>query len=393
MSTHADAPRTRAQHRDPSPAPLLPPLRLGGLEVPVPVVLAPMAGVTDAAFRILCRRHGAGLYVNQMVTARALVEGHRRSLEMAAFAPGEWPRSIQLYGTEPASIAEAVRRLLDDGVEHIDLNFGCPMKKVTRQGGGAALPWKRRLYRAIVAAAVRAAGEVPVTVKFRLGIDRDHLTHLDAGRIAADEGAAAVTLHARTAEQLYAGRADWDRIGELKATLDIPVLGNGDIWEAADAVAMVRRTGADGVVVGRGCLGRPWLFADLAAAFAGRPLPPRPALGAVVDEMLEHARLLVTFRGPERGIKDFRKHTGWYLKGFPVGSETRRRLNQVGSMTELETILGGLDPTVPFPVDGMRLVRGHHGPPRPVSLPEGWLTDRDDEVTLAAEALVAAGGG
>ena len=378
------------------------PLRIGPLEVWPPVVLAPMAGVTNAAFRTLCRRHGAGLYVNQMVTARALVEGHRRTRELAAFSPGEWPRSIQLYGTEPHSIAEAVSLLVGGGfdglgVDHIDLNFGCPVRKVTRHGGGAALPWKRGLYRSIVRAAVKAAGPVPVTTKFRAGIDERSLTFLDAGRIAADEGCAAVALHARTAEQLYSGTARWDRIAELKeavsAVAPIPVLGNGDVWEAEDALRMLDATGADGVVVGRGCLGRAWLFADLAAAFAGRPLAPRPRLGEVADGMVEHAELLCAHLGAERGIKDFRKHTGWYLKGFAVGMPLRHRLNHVSSLDELRAELAALDGDMPFPEGGMRLVRGHSGTPRPVTLPQGWLESRDDAVSLPAhaEALVSGG--
>ncbi|HAB58120.1 MAG TPA: tRNA dihydrouridine synthase DusB, partial [Acidimicrobiaceae bacterium] len=258
---------------------------IGPIEVWPPVVLAPMAGVTNAPFRTLCRRYGAGIYVNQMITARALVEGHRKSLELAAFAPDESPRSIQLYGTDPYSIGEAARLLADglvDGipVDHIDMNFGCPMKKVTRHGGGAALPWKRAHYRKIVQAAVKNAGDVPVTVKFRVGIDDDAITFLDAGRIAEAEGARAVALHARTANQLYSGHADWRRITELKnAVTSIPVFGNGDIWEADDALRMMRTTGCDGVVVGRGCLGRPWLFGDLAAVFDQRPVPPHPNLG------------------------------------------------------------------------------------------------------------------
>ncbi|MEZ5168005.1 MAG: tRNA dihydrouridine synthase DusB [Acidimicrobiales bacterium] len=292
--------------QDPARSGEFSPIPIGPLSVWPPVVLAPMAGVTNAPFRTLCRRYGAGLYVNQMITARAIVEGHRKSLELAAFAPDESPRSIQLYGTEPYSIAAATRRLVDsDGVDHIDMNFGCPMKKVTRHGGGAALPWKRSLYRSIVRAAVRAAGSVPVTVKFRVGIDDSTPTFLDAGRIAEDEGCRAVALHARTAHQLYSGSADWRRIAELKeAVTTIPVLGNGDIWEADDAVRMLRETGADGVVVGRGCLGRPWLFRDLAAVFDGRPVPPRPDLGQVIDGMLDHARLLCDWLGEPHGIRD-----------------------------------------------------------------------------------------
>jgi nifR3 family TIM-barrel protein len=368
---------------------------IGPLQVWPPVVLAPMAGVTNAPFRTLCRRYGAGLYVNQMITARALVEGHRKSLEMAAFAPGETPRSIQLYGTEPWSIGEATRMLVDaQGVDHIDMNFGCPMKKVTRHGGGAALPWKRTLYRSIVRAAVEAAGDVPVTVKFRVGIDDSATTFLDAGRIAEDEGARAVALHARTANQLYSGTADWRRIAELKAAVtSIPVLGNGDIWEAGDALRMLRETGADGVVVGRGCLGRPWLFRDLAEVFEGRPVPARPDLGAVLDGMVEHAELLCDWMGEANGIRDFRKHTGWYLKGFPTGNEIRRRLNRVGSLDELRGLVARLDRTLPFPEGGMRMVRGHHGSAKEVHLPEGWLDDRDGEVDLGtgAEQLVSGG--
>lgn len=373
---------------------------IGDLEVWPPVVLAPMAGVTNAPFRTLCRRYGAGLYVNQMITARAIVEGHRKSLELAAFAPEEHPRSIQLYGTEPFSIGEATRRLVDgeshDGrsVDHIDMNFGCPMKKVTRHGGGAALPWKRELYRSIVQAAVRAAGDVPVTVKFRVGIDDDAITFIDAGKIAEDEGCRAVALHARTANQLYSGTADWSRIGELKqAVTSIPVLGNGDIWEADDALRMMRETGADGVVVGRGCLGRPWIFRDLAEVFAGRLVPPRPDLGEVLDGMVEHAELLCSWMGEAHGIRDFRKHTGWYLKGFPTGNEIRRRLNKVASLAEMRDLVATLDRTLPFPEGGMRMVRGHSGSPKPVHLPEGWLEDRDGAVALphGAEQLVSGG--
>lgn len=371
------------------------PIDVGPLEVWPPVVLAPMAGVTNAPFRTLCRRYGAGLYVNQMITARAIVEGHRKSLELAAFAPGESPRSIQLYGTEPYSIGEATRRLIDSqGVDHIDMNFGCPMKKVTRHGGGAALPWKRSLYRSIVQAAVAAAGDVPVTVKFRVGIDDDAITFLDAGRIAEDEGCRAVALHARTANQLYSGTADWRRIGELKqAVTSIPVLGNGDIWEADDALRMMRETGADGVVVGRGCLGRPWIFRDLADVFDGRSVAPRPGLGEVLDGMVEHAELLCEWMGEAHGIRDFRKHTGWYLKGFPTGNEVRRRLNKVGSLAEMRELVGELDRTIPFPDGGMRMVRGHHGSPKDVHLPEGWLDDRDGDVALpkGADQLVSGG--
>ncbi len=211
----------------------MPALKLGPIAVDPPVVLAPMAGVTNVPFRNLCRRYGAGLYVSEMITARALVEGNAKTLAMAAFDPDESVRSVQLCGVDPGVMGAAVRRLVTEiGVDHIDLNFGCPAGKVTRQGGGAALPVHRELFRAIVSAAVGSAGSVPVTVKMRIGLDDDHITFTESGRIAEGEGVAAVTLHARTAEQLYSGSADWRAIAELKAALtSIPVLGNGDLCD------------------------------------------------------------------------------------------------------------------------------------------------------------------
>jgi nifR3 family TIM-barrel protein len=370
-------------------------LRIGPLALDPPVVLAPMAGVTNAAFRRLCRRHGAGLYVSEMVTARALVEGNARTMRMVGFAPDEDRRSVQLYGVHPDVVAAAVRRLVEEvGVHHVDLNFGCPAAKVTRKGGGAALPAHPALFRAIVAGAVRAAAPVPVTVKFRIGLDGRHRTALESGRAAEGEGAAAVALHARTAEQLYAGTADWSAITELKeAVRSIPVLGNGDIWEAGDALAMMATTGCDGVVIGRGCLGRPWLFRDLVDAFAGRPVAPPPVLGAVAAVMREHARLLCEVTEDEAaGVRDFRKHTSWYLTGYPVGGRRRRLLTMVSSLAELDHLLDELDPTVALPDGALRIRRGHTHGPRPVALPPRWLETRDDPTPPpGADALVSGG--
>ncbi|MGI8936946.1 MAG: tRNA dihydrouridine synthase DusB [Iamia sp.] len=370
------------------------PLRIGPLTVDSPVVLAPMAGVTNRAFRRLCREMGAGLYVSEMITARALVEGNARTVDMVAFDPDEQPRSVQVYGVDPAVVGEAVRILVGEhGAEHVDLNVGCPAGKVTRKGGGSALPVRRALFAAIVRAAVAAAGPVPFTVKMRLGLDPDHLTYLEAAQVAEDEGAAAVALHARTAEQLYSGLADWSAIARLKATVtSIPVLGNGDILEAADAVRMMDETGCDGVVVGRGCLGRPWLFRDLADAFAGRPVRPHPALGEVVPVLVRHAELLVEVLGPERGVRDVRKHTGWYLAGYPIGGEVRRRLSQVSTLDELRGLLDALDPSLALHPGSERTVRGHTNGPRRVPVPEGWFDRVDDPRPPAgADALVSGG--
>jgi nifR3 family TIM-barrel protein len=369
-------------------------LTIGPLTVDPPVVLAPMAGVTNTAFRQLCRRYGAGLYVSEMVTARALVEGNPRTLRMVSFAGDESPRSVQLYGVDPRVLHLAVRRLVDEvGVDHVDLNFGCPAQKVTKKGGGGALPVRRALFRSVVRAAVAAAGDVPVTVKMRLGVDDANRTFIEAGRTAEGEGAAAVALHARTVEQLYAGDADWQAIAELNAAVPtIPVLGNGDVWEAADALRMVAETGCDGVVVGRGCLGRPWLFRDLADAFAGRPVAPPPLLGEVVEVMRLHARLLCDASSPDSGIRDFRKHTAWYLTGYPVGGERRRRLSQVSSLDELDALLDDLDPGTPLPDGAVRIKRGHTNGPRPVALPPGWLDHPDDPTPpVGADVLVSGG--
>ena len=373
---------------------MAPTLVIGPIRVEPPVVLAPMAGVTNQAFRRLCRSYGAGLYVSEMVTARALVEGNAKTLGMATFADDEEVRSIQLYGVEPSTMATAVRRLVDeDGVDHIDMNFGCPAGKVTKRGGGAALPVHRVLFRDIVRAAVRAAGDVPVTVKLRIGVDADHVTYLESGRIAEDEGVTAVALHARTAHQLYSGAADWEAISRLKeAVTSVPVLGNGDIWEASDAVAMVRTTGCDGVVVGRGCLGRPWLFRDLADAFAGRPVQDPPGLDVVVEVLRTHARMLCAVFGDTVGMLQVRKHTSWYLTGFPVGPERRRALATVSSLGELDDVLGTLDPSVPFPPGAARMPRGHANGPRTVQLPPGWFDAVDDPTPpTGADALVSGG--
>lgn len=371
------------------------PLRIGPYQVDPPVVLAPMAGITNVAFRRLCREYGAGLYVCEMITNRALVERHPATMHLVTFDRDEYPRSMQLYGVDPETMYRAARMVVDEDLaDHIDMNFGCPVPKVTRKGGGAALPYKRRLFGDIVAAAVRAAepAGIPVTVKFRIGIDDEHHTHLDAGRIAEAEGAAAVALHARTAAQRYSGEADWSAITALKETVTtVPVLGNGDIFAASDAPRMMDETGCDGVVVGRGCLGRPWLFGELEAAFAGGPVPHGPALGEVASVLRRHAELLVEHDGEDKGMRDLRKHMAWYFRGFPVGGELRRAFARVSSIVELEDLIGKLDVDAPFP-DEAEGPRGRQGSPSRVALPDGWLDDRDDRDVPAAAEMMHSGG-
>ncbi len=356
-----------------------------------------MAGITNLAFRTLCREYGSAttIYVCEMITARAIVERNEKTLHMMSFADGESPRSMQLYGVDPATLGEAVRIIVGEGLaDHIDLNLGCPVPKVTRLGGGAAIPYKRRLFAEMVATMVRAAepAGVPVTVKFRIGIDDEHVTYLDAGRIAEAEGVAAVALHARTAAQRYSGTADWSAIGRLKAAVTtVPVFGNGDIFAASDAVAMMAQTGCDGVVVGRGCLGRPWLFAELGAALTGRPAPTPPSLGEVGAILRRHATLLAAHYGEDRGLRDLRKHMAWYFMGFPVGSDLRRSFAAVSTLSELDDLIGQLDPDAPFPKDAEG-PRGRQGSPGKVALPYGWLDDPDDATVPAAADVMHSGG-
>ncbi len=400
--------------------PIVAPLQIGQHTIGSPVVLAPMAGITNRAFRRLCRQYASdqyasvpsisgtqaasgatSLYVSEMITSRALVERTPISMRLIEHDDDEQPRSIQLYGVDPATVGAAVKMLVsEDRADHIDLNFGCPVPKVTRKGGGAALPWKIDLFRGIVRAAVAQAApaDIPVTVKMRVGIDSDHITYLDAGRIAEDEGASAVALHARTAAQAYSGQADWSRITALKqAVTSIPVLGNGDIWSAEDAVRMVRETGCDGVVVGRGCLGRPWLFTDLAAAFAGSEARVEPTLREVCATLSLHAAYLVEFYGDEsRGCRDIRKHISWYFKGFAVGGTLRHQLGLIDSLDSLDRLINTLDLDQPWPGDDAEGQRGRAGSSRRVILPEFWLQSRElneaQRATIAAAELSVSGG-
>ena len=356
------------------------PLALGPLSVWPPVVLAPMAGVTNHPFRSLCREFGAGLYVSEMITARGYLNGNRLTLLLASSRPDEKPRSVQMYGSDPRDVGEMAASLAGEGVDHLDMNFGCPVPKVTRAGGGSAIPAKPRLLARIVRAAVAGAGKVPVTIKVRKGIDETLPTYLAAGRVAQEEGAAAIGLHARTAAQMYAGEADWDAIGALKASVSIPVLGNGDVWECWDALAMMRATGCDAVIVGRGCLGRPWLFRELAEAFDGRQPTDPPALGEIVRIAEEHARRLVAFFGEDAGMRQMRKWCAWYTKGFRGSSAIRERLARVSSLAEMSAALAELDPAEPFPAHALRVPRGKSGrAQKRVALPEGYLEDLDDD--------------
>jgi nifR3 family TIM-barrel protein len=371
----------------------LPTLQIGPIALDVPVVLAPMAGITNTAFRRLCREYGAGLYVSEMITSRALVERTPESMRLIKHHESETTRSIQLYGVDPKTVSEAITMLVaEDRADHIDLNFGCPVPKVTRKGGGAALPWKQDLFRDIVEGAVKAAGDIPLTIKMRKGIDDEHLTYLEAAKAAQGAGVASIALHARTAADFYSGQADWGAIAKLKQTItDVPVLGNGDIWSAEDAIRMVAETGCDGVVVGRGCLGRPWLFGDLAAAFRGETLQAQPTLGEVAQAYRRHAELLIEFYDGEeaRACRDMRKHVAWYFKGYPVGGETRAALAMSSSVQEIDDLIGTLDFDQPYPGKEAEGPRGRAGSPKNPSLPYGWLDSRNLDESFRTELIEA----
>jgi nifR3 family TIM-barrel protein len=371
-------------------------LRIGPLLLDPPVVLAPMAGVTDAPFRVLCAEQGGALFVSEMLTARGLVEGGDRSWAMARHHPAEPVRSIQLYGSDPSTMREAVARLVDTGrIDHIDLNFGCPVPKVTRHGGGSALPVRRRLIAAVMEAAVAAAGSVPVTVKMRTGLDDDRLTYLETGRAAAGCGIAAVALHARTATQGYSGSADWSAIARMRDALpeSVPVLGNGDIWAASDAIGMMSATGCDGVVIGRGCLGRPWLFAELGRVFAGSDASGPPPSGSVISTIRRHLDLsLDWYRDEATAVRRLRKHLRWYLLGYPVGAELRRAAGLVSSAGDVSDLLDRVDPDLTVLPEAVAAPRGRTDAMARLVLPDGWC-DAPDALAPVEDPLLAHSGG
>ncbi|EPI48037.1 tRNA dihydrouridine synthase DusB [Gardnerella vaginalis] len=358
------------------------PVDLGKIHIATPVVLSPMAGITNWPFRVICREYGPdGLYVAEMITARALVARNPKALRLCRFAPNEKVRSLQLYGVDPSIVELAARIVVDENMaDHVDLNFGCPVPKVTRRGGGSALPWKTDLLQEILHRVVSVCDPagIPVTAKFRVGIDENHETFMQAGHIAQEEGCAAVTLHARTTAEYYGGHSDWSRIAELVDALDIPVFGNGDIWGADDALAMFKETGCAGVAIGRGCQGRPWIFADIRSACNGSDNRVNPSLGQVCKVILRHLELLVEFYdGDERmAVHDLRKHIAWYLKGFPVGGGTRKSFMECESIEDVQRNIDALDSSLKLPEQVLDTPRGRVRFAKKVHLPYGWLDSR-----------------
>ncbi|MBO6071740.1 MAG: tRNA dihydrouridine synthase DusB [Aeriscardovia sp.] len=377
------------------------PLCLGPLKLQTPMLLSPMAGVTNWPFRVLCQRFGKGegMYVAEMVTARALIAGNEKAFRLLSFSPQEKLHSLQIYGINPKAVSLALKIVLDKvHVDHISLNFGCPVPKITRRGGGSALPWKYDLFAKVVGAAKKACAGAPiaVTAKIRTGIDEDHKTYLEAGKIAQEEGADGIILHARSCAQYYGGHSNWEEIKRLKEELSIPVIGNGDVFSGRDAVEMMKETGCDGVAVGRGSQGRPWLFSDIFAAFNGIDQVTVPTLGQVVCCIKEHFSMMVEFmEGDEqRAAQAMRSHFGWYLRGYPVGGEARSAVMQSSSEDELFSILDSFDPALEPDEDIVTSSRGRSGFQKKVHLPYGWLdshtlTDKEEETLFGLDVLDA----
>lgn len=316
----------------------LSPLSIGPVRIDAPVVLAPMTGVTDRPFRTLVKRFGAGLTVTEMIASEAMVRETRQSLQKAAWDPSEEPVSMQLAGCEPRVMAEAAKLNEQRGAAIIDINMGCPVKKIVNGHAGSHLMRDLKLAAQLIDATVKAV-KVPVTLKMRMGWCHDSLNAPELARIAQDLGVQMLTVHGRTRNQLYSGRADWAFVARVKAAVGIPVIVNGDICSPADAATALAQSGADGVMVGRGAYGKPWLLRQVQDALAGAPVPEVPSLAAQRDLVLEHYDEMLQLYGREHGVGIARKHLGWYTKGLPGSAEFRNRVNMVGDADQVVEML------------------------------------------------------
>ena len=317
-------------------------LQIGGVTLEGRLLLAPMAGVTDAAFRHVCRSLGAALTTTEMVSAKALVYGDRKTEALLRTLPEDAPTAVQIFGHEPSVMAEAAQRALEcSGAAILDLNMGCPVGKVAQHGDGCGLMRTPELARDILEAVVRAV-EVPVTVKFRKGWDKGSVNAPEFARMCADAGAAAITVHGRTRAQMYAGRADWDILREIKGALDIPVIANGDVFTPEDARRILDYTGCDGAMIGRGCFGDPWLFLRGNAAIAGLPVPPLPPLAVRIDCAVEQIRLSAALRGERLACLEARRHLAWYLRGVAHAGVHKAEAVHVETLADVEKLAAGI---------------------------------------------------
>ena len=313
-------------------------MEIGNLKLENPYILAPMAGVTDLPFRLLCKEQGAGLLCMEMISAKALQYKNKNTKVLLAIHPQEYPVSLQLFGSDPKIISEQAKRIEDLPFQILDINMGCPVPKVVKNGEGSALMKNPKLVEELLSALVRKVHK-PVTVKFRKGFDDDHVNAVEIAKIAESCGVAAVAVHGRTREQYYSGRADWDIIRQVKEAVKIPVIGNGDIFEPQDAKRMLEETGCDGLMIGRGARGNPWIFKRIQHYLeTGEVLPP-PGPVEVGEMILRHTRIHVAFKGEYIGMKEMRKHIAWYTAGLPHSSSIRRECNMLETEEELVELL------------------------------------------------------
>ena len=313
-------------------------LQIGNVTLDNPIILAPMAGVSDLPFRLLCREMGAALVCMEMVSAKAIYYNNKNTDSLMEIHPDEVPASLQLFGSDPQILAEMAKRIEERPFSILDLNMGCPVPKVVNNGEGSALMKDPKLVEQILTALVRAIDK-PVTVKIRKGFDDDHVNAVEIAKIAEACGVAAVAVHGRTRAQYYSGQADWDIIRDVKNAVSIPVIGNGDIFKGEDAVKMRDYTGCDGIMVARGAKGNPWIFREVKAALSGQPIPERPTEEEVIYMLLRHAQLSVQYKGEKMGIREMRKHTAWYTTGMHGSSTLRNKVNQVETFDALQELL------------------------------------------------------
>ena len=316
-------------------------LKIGNVELENRYILGPMAGVTDLPFRLLCREQGAGLLCMEMVSAKAIMYNNRNTEQLLTIHPDERPVSLQLFGSDPKIMSEMAKRIEERPFAILDINMGCPVPKVVKNGEGSALMRDPKLVYEIVSSMVKAI-EKPVTVKIRKGFDDDHVNAVEIARIIEEAGAAAVAVHGRTREQYYSGKADWDIIRQVKEAVSIPVIGNGDVTSPERAEELVRRTGCDGVMIARGAQGNPWIFSEMITYEETGVVPPRPGKEELKEMMLRHARLQLEYKGEYSGIREMRKHVAWYTKGIPGAARLREKINAVESLGELENLLTSL---------------------------------------------------
>ncbi|WP_405725584.1 tRNA dihydrouridine synthase DusB [Anaerotignum sp.] len=315
-------------------------MKIGNLELENNVFLAPMAGVTDLPFRILCKEMGCGLVYSEMVSAKGILYDNKNTTELLEIDPKERPVAVQLFGSDPEILGAMAKKIETYPIDIIDVNMGCPAPKIVKNGEGSCLMKTPELVGKIVKSLVESQSK-PVTIKFRKGFDDDHINAVEIAKIAEANGASAVAVHGRTREQYYSGKADWDIIKQVKAAVNIPVIGNGDVFTPQDAKNLFEHTGCDAIMVGRGAQGNPWIFKRILHYLETGELLPEPTGEERVEKALRHAQMLIDYKGEYIGVREMRKHMAWYMKGMPGAAELRGKLNYAENMAELEALLSG----------------------------------------------------